>query len=423
MNSVKYIIAVSVLLMNSSGLLADTLMDTLFNRSSVTGDWRGYHQSLVNKGVFFNVNYTSDYFANTQGGISNKSVYLDNTDITLSLNMETLANWNKTKFNFYVLGNNGGSPSELVGDIQTLSNIDAYDTWKLYEAWIQKELFQGKLSLLAGLYDVNSEFDSIDAGGLFLNSSHGIGPDYSQSGKNGPSIFPTTSLGLRIKVMPDERYYFQFALLDGVPGDPDKPDGTSIKFQKQEGLLLSSEWKYFFEKSNTSLLNATNVAVGGWYYTGEFEHVSAEEHVDDPISQRGNYGIYVLAEKKVLSRKNSPDQGLSIFTRFGFADPDVNQFRYYFGGGLVYDGLIPGRRDDQTGLAIATVNNSERFIASCFHDGESIDSYESSIELTHLFELPTFVSLQPNLQYIINPSMDKNVKNALAIGCRFNILF
>ena len=163
--------------------------------------------------------------------------------------------------------------------------------------------------------------------------------------------------------------------------------------------------------------------MGGWYYTGEFEHVSAEEHVDDPISQRGNYGMYILAEKEVLSRKNSPDQDLSIFTRFGFADPDVNQFRYYFGGGLVYDGLIPGRPDDQTGLAIATVNNCERYLASCFHNGESIENYESSIELTHLLELSTFLSLQPNLQYIINPSMDKKLKNALAIGCCFNLLF
>ena len=247
MKSFKYkIIVISTLLLNSSGLLADTLADTLLKRSSLTGEWRGYRRKLTDNGVYFTVDYTSDLFSNVTGGISSESVYLDNTDVKLSLEMETLTNWKETEIFFYFLGYNGGSPSELTGDIQTLSNIDAHDTWKFYEAWIKKELFQGKLSLLAGLYDVNSEFDSIDTAGLFLNSSHGIGPDYSQSGKNGPSIFPTTSLGLRIKVMPDERYYFQFAILDGVPGDPDKPDGTRIKFQKQEGFLLSSEWKYFF---------------------------------------------------------------------------------------------------------------------------------------------------------------------------------
>jgi porin len=48
-----------------------------------------------------------------------------------------------------------------------------------------------------GLYDLNSEFDVIEAAALFLNPSHGIGPDFAQSGRNGPSIFPVTSLAIR----------------------------------------------------------------------------------------------------------------------------------------------------------------------------------------------------------------------------------
>ncbi|TDI96625.1 MAG: hypothetical protein E2O76_11425 [Caldithrix sp.] len=95
--------------------------------------------------------------------------------------------WKGASFFLYGLGNSGGNPSENVGDAQIVSNIEGPDTWKFYEIWIQQNLFLGKLSVLAGLYNLNSEFDVIETGQLFLNSSHGIGPDFSQTGLNGRS--------------------------------------------------------------------------------------------------------------------------------------------------------------------------------------------------------------------------------------------
>ena len=101
MKSFKYkIIVISTLLLNSSGLLADTLADTLLKRSSLTGEWRGYRRKLTDNGVYFTVDYTSDLFSNVTGGISSESVYLDNTDVKLSLEMETLTNWKETEIFF-----------------------------------------------------------------------------------------------------------------------------------------------------------------------------------------------------------------------------------------------------------------------------------------------------------------------------------
>ena len=52
------------------------------------------------------------------------------------------------------LGNQGGDPSRHIGDAQIVSNIETFDTWRLYEAWVEQQLFEEKLSLLAGLYDL-----------------------------------------------------------------------------------------------------------------------------------------------------------------------------------------------------------------------------------------------------------------------------
>jgi porin len=106
-----------------------------------------------------------------------------------------------------------------------------------------------------GLYDLNSEFDKIEAAALFLNPSHGIGPDFSQSGRNGPSIFPITSLGLRGEYKPAEHWLIRAAVLDAVPGDPERPERTAVKLG--DGALAVLELN--------SLGERTRAAVGHWH--------------------------------------------------------------------------------------------------------------------------------------------------------------
>ena len=48
-------------------------------------------------------------------------------------------------------------------------------------------------SILIGRYDLNTEFYRLQSAGLFLNSSFGVGPEFSQSGRSGPSIYPNTT--------------------------------------------------------------------------------------------------------------------------------------------------------------------------------------------------------------------------------------
>ena len=168
------------------------------------------------KGLALAATYTSEFMSNLSGGLRRGTGTLDNFDLTVSVDAEELLGWKGASLFLYGLGNHGGSPSEHAGDLQTASNIDAPNAWKLYEAWLEQRWFGEKLSLRAGLYDLNSEFDALQTAGLFLNSSHGIGPEISQTGRNGPSIFPTTSLGVRAKTQVAGACYAQMVVLDGV---------------------------------------------------------------------------------------------------------------------------------------------------------------------------------------------------------------
>ena len=76
--------------------------------------------------------YTTDVFANVAGGAKQGIRGLDNVDVDLSFDV------NDFTFYIYGLGNQGRSISELTGDIQGVSNIEAENSWRFYEAWVQK---------------------------------------------------------------------------------------------------------------------------------------------------------------------------------------------------------------------------------------------------------------------------------------------
>lgn len=377
---------------------------------------------LEENGVSFELVYTGEMSSNISGGLEQRSVYLENGDLVLSIDAEKLIGWTGASFSFYTLGDGGGSPSENVGDIQGVSNIESDETWKLYEAWYQQEFLGGRLSFLTGLYDLNSEFDVTETAGLFLSSSFGIGPDFSQSGENGPSIFPTTSLAFRTKVQISNAFYFQNAIFDGVPGDPEKPSGTHIKFDDGDGVLVASEVGFVTGTGENSDSPYSKFALGSWFYTAKYDDVLDVDGQGDPVRRSGNKGLYLIGEQTVY-REKDPSQGLAIFARIGFANTKVNQIGSYFGGGLVFSGLIPGRDEDQLGFAVAAAFNGSKYKQAQLDAGNGVESGEVTLELSYNSQILPQLSIHPDLQYVINPSGDPEIKNALLFTTRFELAF
>ena len=140
--------------------------------------------------------YTGEVLSNLAGGLESGSRYLDNLDLELEFEIADTIGFGAGTVFVRGLYNNGSTFSdELVGDLQVVSNIDAGRSWRIFEFWY--EVGDAPWSLRTGLYDLNSEFDTNETGSVFLNSSHGIGSEIGQTGENGPSIFPVSSLGLR----------------------------------------------------------------------------------------------------------------------------------------------------------------------------------------------------------------------------------
>jgi porin len=331
---------------------------------------------------------TLEAVSNLQGGANTGTSGLTNLDLTVTIDTEMLGWWSGGELFIYGLGNSGDNPSEDVGDLQGISNIATDSAAKIYEFWYRHSVANGQVKLLFGLHDYNSTFYSLDAASLFTHPSFGIGPDTSQVG---PSIFSTTAAALLLSIERDTKYLL-LGLYDGIPGDPNNPQGTHIQFDKNDGTFIGLE-------AGLNLADHYKLGLGIWQHSAE---------VQNPISDaldRDNSGLYVIAEKSI--NKNQ-----SLFLQFGRADDQSNQLEYYFGTGasvknIVHDG-------DALGLALAHARNGASFMAA----NPPSKHAETAYELSYRTPVIKHLSVQTSLYYIQNPSMDIAFKNALAVGFR-----
>lgn len=390
------------------------------------------------KAVEVQATYTGD-LAGVPAGSDPGFTYLDNLDVTLKLRLEPLFGWKGARFYVHGLANQGGSVSRRAGDIQVADNIEAPTNWSLYEAWIEQDL-DGVGSLLVGMYDTNSEFDHLDGADLFINSSQGINAVLGHSGRNGPSTFPVTSLGARLKFLLGPRLYVQAAVLDGVPGDPGDPQGTHVHLSGSDGALVLFESGYVqglrggraAEEEREHVrrrragregvnLYALKIATGGWWYSSRFTDIQST--AARPLSGRTNYGGYVEGDGVVFREAADSQQGLDLHARLAYGNPRFNLMSLYTGGGLTYTGLIPGRDSDQAGVAVSAAwsGGAERTVLRDLH--LPFTRAEVAFETTYLFEITSWFSTQLDAQYIVSPSMDPSRDNAVVLITRIQAAF
>jgi len=383
---------------------------TDWGKQTLTGAWGGSRASLDDNGVTVDITHKSDLLSNRSGGIQTGSVWLANTEAAINMDLGKLAGWDGTTalVQYHVQHGNQGKDfnGSYVGSFAGVSNIETgTETGKFWQAWLQKSLADDTLSILAGLYTIDSEFYVTDTSGLFLQPPYGMSAEMAPTGQNGPPIFPTGALALRLKYAAND-FYFQGVLTDGVPGDPNNPHGTHIQLNKGDGTLSVVELGYTPANEDQSVSKA---ALGLWNYTTPGTDMVTGE-------PRPDRGFYVLAERTLMAEQGQSGQGLSGFVRYGVTNKDVYQADWSGSVGLHYQGLFEGRDDDEAGIAVTTSHASGKY-----QQLTASDSSETVIEITYRAQMLPWLALQPSLQRIMNPNMDNALSDATVAGVRLEL--
>lgn len=357
---------------------------------------------LADNDVAFAATYRADLLRNQSGGLATGTRYLDDLNLTLRVDFGSERSISTLFLNG--LYNNGTRFSpELVGDLQVVSNIEADEAWRVFQAWY--EFGNERWSLRTGLYDLNTEFDVNEAGALFIHSAHGIGTDIGQTGLNGPGIFPVSALALRGKLSLGTAW-LSVAALDAVPGDANDPSSNRIRLSSDEGALLIAQ---FSQPASESL----RVWAGIWEYTERFER---RFEAGPPAVKDGWYvgleGSFEITQSRI-----------AWFARYGRANPDVNEFADYAGAGLVMRSPFASRPDDRVGVAVASAGAGAPYRRWLEQTASGTRERETSWELTYRMPLGEHLTLQPDIQYVQHPAARADIGNALVVALRFELSY
>lgn len=343
----------------------------------------------VQSPIVIDMAHTAEIWRN-EGGAKDGWRYLDNLDFAIELDFDRLIEWHGARGHLSLIYNNGSSLSELTGDVMVASNIETgIRALRVFEAWIEQDLQEG-IGLRVGLYDLNSEFDALDSASLFIGSAHGVGIDLAQTGENGPSIFPVTSLAARLSFDASPTLTLRAAVLDAVPGDPAHPARTAVKLGNGALVIGEADWQ----------TGPGRILAGAWGYTNKLPAVSEEEA---GLSR----GAYLRGE--ICLQPFGEDCGIALFARAGVAAAAVNPFGIYLGGGVV--GNLA--HDWTFGVAIAHARAS-----SGLERADPSAGAETVLELTAQHRLTDWLSIQPNLQFVSNPGARSGNADAMVAGLR-----
>jgi porin len=302
----------------------------------------------------------------------------------------------------HVENTSGGAPNNALGTARGFDNSEVdRQRLRLYEAWVEQSFSGG--SVLLGFYDFNSEFNATASSGLFLGPGFGISTEISGATANGPSIFPSTGLGLRARLLPSEGNYIQAAVINariGVPGDP-----GGAQFDFGQGVLVAGEAGFTRQ--------ATRVALGAWRYSRPIED-SRSTSKDDHTQ-----GAYVLIEQR-LGGEGAPTTG---FLRAGISDGRTGDFAGGLQAGVSLAPALRGRPDSAFGLGVDHVAFSDGYRRDQLTAGGQASGGETALELTYADRLFGPVFVQPNLQFVFNPEGDPQRDIASVATVRFTVEF
>ena len=380
------------------------------------------------RSVILTFSYTGELVQNAAGARQG-AAFPGAAGVQFTLLLRRLIGWQGARIFLFALGTHGGAPGNFVGDVQGVSNLEAPAAVRLEEAWLQQNLLDNRLSWLVGRYDLNTEFYRLQSGGLFVNSSFGIGPEFAQSGRAGPSIFPNTAVGTRVDFKPSPNVVWRAAVLDGVPVG--HPEGGIRLFAPGDGVLLVGEMalisrpdtvgeprqRRFRIGRGPARSYAGKLALGAWYYTGRFPDLVATTPNGAPVQHRGSGGAYLIGDQTVWSPRRGRPGALAAFAQLGLGDGRVNQIGGYVGGGLTFTAPLSSRAGDAVGLAVAAARNGSPYERVQTTVGDPAAG-ETTVELTYLAQLRSWLALQPDVQYVIHPGGTRSALNAVVLGLR-----
>ncbi len=389
----------------------------LWSRSTLTGDWGGFRNTMAAKGITLDSDFTQIAQSVVSGGLDIGWKYQGRGQITLNVDTGKAGLWPGGFLTVQAEGNYGESVNGNTGSLLpvNLSAIfpSAGETQFVLPHWYFAQFFSEYVGVFLGKMDTTTGDANNFAHGKgdtqFFNMSFNFNPV-------GTLIFPYATLGAGVIVLPtkDPKQLIASIMVSNPTGQAD-----NVGFDKlfDSGAVISGGVRL-----TTNFFDLTgHQSVSGGYST--MNYLDLDQRVADLIIRRlpvskhsGSWAFIYNFDQYVYQPEKGVDRGLGLFGRFGASDGVANPLKYFFSGGVGGKGLIPGRPLDEFGLGYyyGTVSDAEIPKQLGFRDTQGFEAYYN-------FYATPWAQISPDIQ-VIRPSQQR-VDTAVVVGFRLRLVF
>ena len=371
-------------------------------------------KSLADAGFTVGGSYVGETFTNT-GGIHQGGTYDGVLWTYLLGDLHKAGLWNGLCFYADAYQIHGRSiTADDIGSLVTVSSYEALPSTRLSELWLEQHLFSDHVTIRVGQLTADSEFLLSSGGSNFLDSTWGWATLPSFDLPGGGPAYPLATPGARVALKPSDKWGFMLGVYNGDPagaqckGNPQVCDDNGFDFLLDSPPLLMAEGSYKYNQGGH--LPGT-IKIGGWNQFGTFHREpfgSGSPTIARTLNSvpvENDWAIYGIVDQLVWRVPNSQSaNGIGLFVRIIGAPRESNLVDFYADGGITFSGMMPYRADDKLGIGVAYTGISNEH---GFDGGSGLSSartFEALVEICYTARLRTGWTLQPDFQYIWQPS-------------------
>lgn len=394
---------------SSTSIEGPTSLEAWLDGDGITGDSFGWRSRLADQGFSPYAIWIPEVFHSLAGGLKIQTEWEGLLKFGAGFDLEKMIGWQGAAFHasaLWIQGNNAPS-SDFVGNFDELSNIAGNDGVRLFQLFLTQDLDAGTWRIKVGQIALDTNFMISDTAVLFLNSSFGALP--VESANSPAPIWPLGALGGMVEWKPRPHFTYRMGLYNGDAGsERSNRHGFGYPIGDRQGVMVMSE----FELASAWIGRENRTKIGGYYNSGNFTDFSSGQTVSD------NYALYFIIDQIVIGSWD--DNVLAAFFRVGWSPlDDRNAVHWYLDGGFSMRGLGAG---DRVGLGVSHTRFGNEFVNAQTAAGSPIVDDETILELTYDAQLTPWLSLQPDLQCVIDP-LDREASDAVVGAMRGRITF
>lgn len=385
--------------------------------------------------VSLHFTYLSDLNADISGGERQGTNFLGRAGLIGDADLERLLAWRGATAHFSIHWIHGeGLSAHRVGNLLTVSGVEAEPALRLFNLWIEQRI-GSRGALRVGQFTAAQEFAISPTAALFVNATFGWPASFAADLPSGGPSYPLAAPGLRLALMTEDRLTLRVALFAGDPagpggGDPQRRDRHGFNGLRFSGkpfaiMEIARDWG---SASNPAFA----LRFGAWHHFDRFAQIAAADAAGtDAVPRRaGNSGIYGIADGRLW---RAGGHNLRAFVRATWSPPDRNLIDLYADAGLSLQPPFAKRPNDIAGLGFAYARISPRLRSLAGHASGVLPGAERVIEASYQAQIAGSFSLQPNMQYVIDPAAgalaptpggsSKPIPDALVFGLRTSLRF